>query len=434
MGQKGTKELKEVSVRNSYNFELGRVIGKGSFGKVYAIHSRVDKNTLFALKLMNKFSMIERNMVDKILLERDLLLELCHPFIIRLYYAFQTSKDLCLVMELMHGGDLRYHLVNDKKFSLPRTIFYGAQILLGLEYLHKNGVVHRDIKPDNMLLDERGFLRLMDFNVAAKIVPGNTLSGASGTRSYQPPEVHLRLPYNESVDIWAFCVVLYEMYYGYRPFSSRDKDKKLQKIIDFHYTKHPDDSPEELTELFQLIFVPAERRATIPQIKELAMFSQTEWDALLNKEVVPPFVPKPNRANVDARHDFEEIFEVSEDSKTKKKQQADVQSIDQSLFESWDYVPEQEANCMHSPVHPRLSRKELSTAKKLSQSTDLPEHLRSRRSSLASVKRVPRVERASSLAVTQKKGKLQFEPKASTPPLNTSTDSGALKKAKSLHY
>ena len=149
--------------RNSFKFLY--VIGKGGFGKVWKIQSKKTK-TIYALKEMSKLKIIDKKSEKSINTEREFLSKLSHPFIVNMHYAFQDKQNLYLVMDILNGGDLRYHISRYRKFSEEQTRFFIANIIYSLQYIHSNNVIHRDIKPENLVLDEKGYVRITDFGIA----------------------------------------------------------------------------------------------------------------------------------------------------------------------------------------------------------------------------------------------------------------------------
>ena len=172
---------------NPNNFEFLYIIGRGGFGKVWKVKSKKTKKC-YALKQMSKVKVIDKKSIKSINSERELLSKLYHPFLVNMHYAFQDNKYLYLVMDLLAGGDLRYHISIHKKFSEEQTRFFICGITLSLEYIHSNNIIHRDIKPENLVLDENGYIRLTDFGIAKINMPDNS-SETSGTPGYMSPEV-----------------------------------------------------------------------------------------------------------------------------------------------------------------------------------------------------------------------------------------------------
>ncbi len=171
---------------------------------------------------MSKAKIIDKKSEKSIKYERDLLSKLKHPFIVNMYYSFQDYDNLYLVMDMLTGGDLRYHIFRHKKFSEEQTSklllynllgFFIACILLGLEYIHENNILHRDIKPENLVLDERGYVRITDFGIA-KLHQKENSSETSGTPGYMSPEVMCAQNHSQLVDYFAIGVIGYEFLSG----------------------------------------------------------------------------------------------------------------------------------------------------------------------------------------------------------------------------
>ena len=144
---------------NKNNFKFLYVIGKGGFGRVWKIQSKKTKQ-IFALKEMSKLKIIDKKSEKSINSEREFLSKLNHPFIVNMHYAFQDKENLYLVMDMLSGGDLRYHISRYRKFSEEQTRFFIANMVYALQYIHDHNVIHRDIKPENLVLDEKGYVRI----------------------------------------------------------------------------------------------------------------------------------------------------------------------------------------------------------------------------------------------------------------------------------
>ena len=182
---KNNNKNKNTIHRN--NFKFLYVIGKGGFGRVWKIQSKKSKN-IYALKEMSKLKIIDKKSEKSINSEREFLSKLHHPFIVNMHYAFQDKENLYLVMDMLSGGDLRYHISRYRKFSEEQTRFFISNMIYALNYIHDNNVIHRDIKPENLVLDENGYVRITDFGIAKENLEDNS-SETSGTPGYMAPEV-----------------------------------------------------------------------------------------------------------------------------------------------------------------------------------------------------------------------------------------------------
>ena len=160
-----THSIEQIT-RNSFEFIC--LIGHGGFSKVWKVKWK-KTHAIFALKEMSKTRIMDKKCENTILLERDLLSKMNHPFIVNMHFSFQDINSLYLVMDLITGKDLRYHLSKQKKFTAEQSKFFLACTILGLEYIHYNNILHRDIKPDNLVLDKNGYVKITDFGISRKM-------------------------------------------------------------------------------------------------------------------------------------------------------------------------------------------------------------------------------------------------------------------------
>lgn len=312
---------------NLFHFILSRCVGKGAFGKVRVVeHKQTHK--LYALKYINKTKCVKMKAVANVIQERRLLEEIDHPFIVNLRYAFQDDENCFFVLDLMLGGDLRFHL--ERLGSLPEEVvrFYVAQLSSALAFLHDNHIMHRDIKPDNILLDDRGNAHLTDFNIAVHYGE-RRLTGVAGSMAYMAPEILAKRGYSYQVDWWSLGVCAYELIFGRRPFRGRS-NSDLTYSITKDVLKWPDDADKKCSRVGIVVLKglldrdPTKRSACKPhgegfqEFKRHPWFATTDWDTLESKEQIPPFIPDAKKANFDASHELEEL--LLEDNPLKAKQ------------------------------------------------------------------------------------------------------------------
>ena len=330
---------KEISKQD---FEIVKLLGRGSFGKVLLVKHKLD-NKLYAMKILKKETIKRTNQVAHTKTERVILERMDHPFIVRLQFAFQTSEKLYLITDFMQGGELFYHLHKEIKFTETKAKLYSAEIVLAIEYLHKNNIIYRDLKPENILLDEDGHIKLTDFGLS-KLVLNNETSKAytiCGTPEYLAPEILSGNGYDKSVDWWSLGALVYEMLNGVPPFKFR-KEKKL----DINNYKKPLDIPKSfsfearsfISDLLQVD--PKMRLGCGPQdaeiIKSHEFFNGIDWRFIYQKRNTAPF--KPVLHTKDDLSYFDRIF-------TNENPKESPEKLDERLveneYEKFTYVKEE---------------------------------------------------------------------------------------------
>ncbi|XP_031633560.1 RAC serine/threonine-protein kinase-like [Contarinia nasturtii] len=279
------------------NFEFLKVLGKGTFGKVILCREK-STETLYAIKMLKKDVVIQKDEVEHTLTENRVLRSTKHPFIISLKYSFQTLHRLCLVMQYVNGGELFFHLSRERVFTEDRTRFYGAEIICALGYLHSQGIIYRDLKLENLLLDKDGHIKIADFGLCKEeITYGSTTKTFCGTPEYLAPEVLEDNDYGLAVDWWGTGVVMYEMMCGRLPFYNRDHDILFSLIL-VEEVKFPRNLSLEARGLLSglLAKAPKDRLGGGPDdVKEImahAFFASINWKELENKKITPPFKPQ----------------------------------------------------------------------------------------------------------------------------------------------
>ncbi|GAC99651.1 hypothetical protein PHSY_007254 [Pseudozyma hubeiensis SY62] len=318
-----------------YHFYLLRAVGKGAFGKVRVVQHKQTKD-LYALKYINKAKCIKMRAVSNIIQERRLLEEIDSPFVCNLRYAFQDDENMFMVLDLMLGGDLRFHLDRTGNMSEEVVRFYVAELALGLDYLHRLQIVHRDLKPDNVLLDEKGHAHLTDFNIAVHFSPRRPLTSIAGSMAYMAPEVLTKRGYLSSVDWWSLGVVAYELLFGRRPFRGKTNSALTHSILNDRCTFPENVETIVSRETVSCIKSLLERdprkrlgcRSGIDEFKAHPWFAGMDWAAMEAKTVTPPFEPDSKKANFDATHELEELLLEDNPLKAKKRSgNADLDSL-----------------------------------------------------------------------------------------------------------
>ncbi|TFK75141.1 kinase-like protein [Pluteus cervinus] len=325
-----------------YHFDLHRAVGKGAFGKVRVVEHKRSKK-LYALKYIDKARCIKQKAVANVIQERRLLEEIDHPFVVNLRYAFQDDENCFFVLDLMLGGDLRFHLERKGNITEDVVRFWVAELACGLRYLHRQRIIHRDIKPDNILLDSMGHAHLTDFNVAIHYSERRNHTSVAGSMAYMAPQVIGRKGYSWQIDWWSLGVTAYELLFHKRPFDGRSADKMTQSILK-DPLKFPEDASSECSDagLSALRgFIerdPHVRLGCRPNgqgfqdVKTHPWFSTINWDTLEAKESQPPFVPDMKQANFDVSHELDEFLMVEKPlTHSKRKANADLDKLKPEL-------------------------------------------------------------------------------------------------------
>jgi len=278
------------------DFEIISVVGKGSYGKVMQVRKR-DTGHIYAMKVLKKQMLVARKQVVHTKTERRVLELIDHPFLVSLRFAFQTEGKLYMVLDYFTGGELFFHLKHGGKFSERRAKFYAAEITLALQCLHENTIIYRDLKPENVLLDDDGHIRLTDFGLSKESIQGDELTHTfCGTPEYLAPEVIQGSWYGKAVDWWSMGTLLYEMLTGWPPFYNENLHVMYERITRAPLT-FPKDMSEEAKSLLTGLLQrdPRERLGSnngMMDFKDHPFFADIDWKALYEKKIPPPFIPQ----------------------------------------------------------------------------------------------------------------------------------------------
>ncbi|KAL2912644.1 Serine/threonine-protein kinase [Polyrhizophydium stewartii] len=291
------------------DFELLKVIGKGSFGKVMQVRKK-DTGRTYAMKIIKKAHIVERDEVSHTLAERNVLTKLQHPFIVPLKYSFQSAEKLYLVLAFVNGGELFHHLQQEGKFSEDRAKFYTAELLCALECLHSFNIIYRDLKPENILLDYSGHICLCDFGLCKlNMKEGNKTNTFCGTPEYLAPEVLIGQGYTKTVDWWTLGILLYEMLSGLPPFYDENTNVMYKKILQDELRFGDDMSSNAVDLLKKLLNRDGAARLGAngaQEIKSHPFFAEVDWRKLMGRKYAPPF--RPNVASATDTSNFDEEF------------------------------------------------------------------------------------------------------------------------------
>uniref|UniRef100_A0A8C9Z212 non-specific serine/threonine protein kinase n=1 Tax=Sander lucioperca TaxID=283035 RepID=A0A8C9Z212_SANLU len=283
-------------------FQLLKVLGQGSYGKVFLVRKirGVDRGQLYAMKVLKKATLKVRDRVRS-KMERDILAEVNHPFIVKLHYAFQTEGKLYLILDFLRGGDLFTRLSKEVMFTEEDVKFYLAELALALDHLHSLGIIYRDLKPENILLDEEGHIKITDFGLSKEAIDHDKRAYSfCGTIEYMAPEVVNRRGHTQSADWWSFGVLMFEMLTGSLPFQGKDRKETMALILKAKLGMPQFLSPE-VQSLLRALFKrnPANRLGAGPdgveEIKRHRFFASIDWNKLYRREMRPPFKPTVGR-------------------------------------------------------------------------------------------------------------------------------------------
>ncbi|XP_037064076.1 G protein-coupled receptor kinase 4 isoform X5 [Peromyscus leucopus] len=229
-------------------FRYYRVLGKGGFGEVCACQVRAT-GKMYACKKLEKKRIKKRKGETLAMNEKRILEKLHSRFVVSLAYTYETKDSLCLVLTIMNGGDLKYHIYNlgNPGFEEPRAVFYAAELCCGLEDLQKERIVYRDLKPENILLDDRGHIRISDLGLALEVPEGELVRGRVGTVGYMSPEIINNEKYTFGPDWWGLGCLLYEMIEGHSPFK-KYKEKVSREEVERRVRNETEEYSEKFSE------------------------------------------------------------------------------------------------------------------------------------------------------------------------------------------
>jgi len=348
--QHAAKETEFLRLKRSRlgpdDFDPIKVIGKGAFGEVRLVQ-KVDTGHVYAMKILRKADMVEKEQVAHVRAERDILVEADHQWVVKMFYSFQDPANLYLVMEFLPGGDMMTLLMKKDILTEEAAQFYMTETAIAIDYIHNLGFIHRDIKPDNILLDSRGHVKLSDFGLCTGLKKSHRtefyrdLSSVKtsdftqnpmdskrkaetwkskrralaystvGTPDYIAPEVFLQTGYDKSCDWWSLGVIMFEMLIGYPPFCSETPQETYRKVMNWKTTlEFPPEVPISETATKTILRFCGEREDRIQSLEDIksgAWFRGVDWEHIRER---PAAIPVQVRS-IDDTSNFDDFPDVA---------------------------------------------------------------------------------------------------------------------------
>ncbi|KNC53425.1 AGC/AKT protein kinase [Thecamonas trahens ATCC 50062] len=328
------------------DFDLLKVIGRGGYGKVCQVQKK-DTGGIYAMKIISKASIVKEKDLLHTKEEQRILASIKHPFLLHLQYSFQTPEKLYLVMDYINGGELFFHLSNEGFFPEEQAKFYTAELVLALDHLHSHNILYRDLKPENVLLDAEGHVRLCDFGLCK--ATASTTGTLCGTAEYLAPEMLKGEGYGPEVDWWEVGVLMYEMRTGAPPFVAEEGESQVDLFRKVLYSNPPVDpavfSDNAASLLLGLMEKDPSQRLgsnSVEDIKSHPFFACYDWDALYNRQIEPPFKPNVADASSTANVDEEFLNMSVADTLVEPSELSSV--VQGSAFDGFSYVADSAFN------------------------------------------------------------------------------------------
>lgn len=331
------------------DFEVIKLVGEGASCSVMQVRKK-DTGKLYAIKMMSKDRILTNHKrMERALMERQVLVKTKHPFVIQMFWAFQTKTHLFFVLEFCAGGELFFHMMKRNRFDENTAKFYFCEVLLGLEYLHSRNILYRDLKPENVLLDLDGHVRLTDFGLSKEETCSNSSSSSTGpaaekftsfvgTAGYLSPEMIKREGHGKPLDFYCLGCLLYVMLTGSLPYYQGNWDEMFAKRVTGDYLSFPPWVPEQARNMCNRLLEknPQTRlgsRKGAREVKEHPWVRDMDWEKLFRKKIPPPIDPSKNAVNFSPEFTEKPVpktlpDESAANNKTKNSQQ----------FAGWSYI------------------------------------------------------------------------------------------------
>lgn len=324
-----------IKIKNE-DFERLKLIGKGSFGDVFLVKLKSNEK-IYAMKILDKEKIKSYDQEEHTKSERDLMVKINCPFIVDIKYAFQDKQYLYMVTEFMQGGEMFFHLFKEKRFTNEKAKFYLVEIILAIEFLHKNNMMYRDLKPENVLLDKNGHIKITDFGLSKILSRENEKTYTiCGTPQYLAPEILSSEGYDNAVDWWSLGCLMYKMLIGIDAFKFSKNQSlspemyEIEILIPDYVTKEANDLIRKL-----LVINPKKRLGSGPggadKIKNHSYFKDIDWEKAWNKELTPPFIPDI-KDDLDLKYFDKGFTDENLESFSSEEESSSLKTIDYKGF------------------------------------------------------------------------------------------------------
>jgi len=324
-----------IKIKNE-DFERLKLIGKGSFGDVFLVKLKSNEK-IYAMKILDKEKIKSYDQEEHTKSERDLMVKINCPFIVDIKYAFQDKQYLYMVTEFMQGGEMFFHLFKEKRFTNEKAKFYLVEIILAIEFLHKNNMMYRDLKPENVLLDKNGHIKITDFGLSKILSRENEKTYTiCGTPQYLAPEILSSEGYDNAIDWWSLGCLMYKMLIGIDAFKFSKNQSlspemyEIEILIPDYVTKEANDLIRKL-----LVINPKKRLGSGPggadKIKNHSYFKDIDWEKAWNKELTPPFIPDI-KDDLDLKYFDKGFTDENLESFSSEEESSSLKTIDYKGF------------------------------------------------------------------------------------------------------
>ena len=323
-------------------FKIISTIGRGFYGKVMLVQHK-KTGQMLAIKSIQKWKLVQTKKIDTVLIERSILEKTKFPFIVEMKYAFQTPKKFYLVLEYIAGGELFFHMQKNGTFPMDVVKLYIAEITLALNYLHSNGIVYRDLKPENVLIDIDGHIKLTDFGLSKLAAETSTFCG---TNEYLAPEIIARHSYSYSIDYWSLGILTYEMLFGRTPWASQNNAVLFNNIVHADLLFPAEATPEAIDFLTFVLVKDPRKRPGFQEIIHHPFFKEYDFQRVLNKGYTPGFIPKITNQFDPSNFDNEFVSEIANDSSA-----ASIGDHENDYLPGFSYTADHQIGPQSKPNH-----------------------------------------------------------------------------------